>query len=621
METLTSPSKASRRSRTRRAGLRFVVMALATIGLSTSLIITTTTSAEALNVGPIIKGAAKVATVVGGVGVTVGEGAVVANPIGATIITTLAVGYGAYELYDMWQGMNQDDGAKTMRDYGAADPTWTAPAQGYGPVGSGNRLKATVVSVTANKVTLQIECTGAYYYSGWNTTICGTSPGDERDFHPGAQLSPAKSTVANCRTSAGAIVPKTLSGTSTWGSTVSFTSPVDAGHAPVPWVKNVTYTMCGASETLTGFMIPPQTGQVGATYMQNFGIAWGDLQDVVVPLDDPVTFDRWNVDAECTNGGTGETTHLTSYTEDPTGYAIPSCRGRLGDGWRLTGLTVTPTKPKVDGEPVPDTWDVPDFLPAHWDEEIPDEMQQPCIKSANGCQLDIFIDGKRCSTVNPECATWTKVAEKDADRVNCEWGAKIVGMLMCSALANAYKTGTTTTVTTGDPPPDTDVDTCTKTEGATVCTTPNPEGCTGTCVDPPGEQGECFPKGWGMFNPVEWVYKPVKCAITWAFEPKDSFSDRMARMRGELDNKPPFSWVMSLGTLTAAIPGGSCPDWEIHVGSVNKQILCGTQFGNAMRSARPVWAVLMVGAAFWPMIRSVMYASFPIVKPHPSGGE
>lgn len=37
---------------------------------------------------------------------------------------------------------------------------------------------------------------------------------------------------------------------------------------------------------------------------------------------------------------------------------------------------------------------------------------------------------------------------------------------------------------------------------------------------PDAEQsGPCFPAGWGVFNPLEWVLQPVKCALVWAFVP------------------------------------------------------------------------------------------------------
>lgn len=33
------------------------------------------------------------------------------------------------------------------------------------------------------------------------------------------------------------------------------------------------------------------------------------------------------------------------------------------------------------------------------------------------------------------------------------------------------------------------------------------------------ENRECWPSGWGVFNPFDWVYRPIQCALVWAFVP------------------------------------------------------------------------------------------------------
>ncbi|NYI41413.1 hypothetical protein [Demequina lutea] len=37
---------------------------------------------------------------------------------------------------------------------------------------------------------------------------------------------------------------------------------------------------------------------------------------------------------------------------------------------------------------------------------------------------------------------------------------------------------------------------------------------------PSSDSTQCFPHGWGVFNPSEWVLQPVKCAFAWAFVPR-----------------------------------------------------------------------------------------------------
>ena len=44
-------------------------------------------------------------------------------------------------------------------------------------------------------------------------------------------------------------------------------------------------------------------------------------------------------------------------------------------------------------------------------------------------------------------------------------------------------------------------------------------GTTGIYYEP--DTDECWPSGWGWFNPADWVLKPIKCALEWAFIPPE----------------------------------------------------------------------------------------------------
>lgn len=57
-----------------------------------------------------------------------------------------------------------------------------------------------------------------------------------------------------------------------------------------------------------------------------------------------------------------------------------------------------------------------------------------------------------------------------------------------------------------------------------------PSGPLAPPLDPGSNQ--CVPEGWGWFNPVEWVLKPVKCALMWAFWDQDA-ADEMTGLWGE----------------------------------------------------------------------------------------
>jgi hypothetical protein len=56
-------------------------------------------------------------------------------------------------------------------------------------------------------------------------------------------------------------------------------------------------------------------------------------------------------------------------------------------------------------------------------------------------------------------------------------------------------------------------------------------------------QAECWPAGWGWFNPAQWVLKPIKCALLWAFVPDDSLGESFEAFTDELFGQFPFSLV------------------------------------------------------------------------------
>lgn len=104
-------------------------------------------------------------------------------------------------------------------------------------------------------------------------------------------------------------------------------------------------------------------------------------------------------------------------------------------------------------------------------------------------------------------------------------------------------------------------------------------------------------------------------------------------MRDAFDGRFPFSLVDSVETMNAPSGAGSwtgsarCPDWRIKVssdgagGSMDKSIMCDSEFTVLIRGARGAILAAMLALAFWPLIRSVFYASIPIISPAPGGGK
>ncbi|MCU1356112.1 MAG: hypothetical protein JWM89_1530 [Acidimicrobiales bacterium] len=117
---------------------------------------------------------------------------------------------------------------------------------------------------------------------------------------------------------------------------------------------------------------------------------------------------------------------------------------------------------------------------------------------------------------------------------------------------------------TGDPPTSTDT-------GDPVTEDPG-DAMNDPVADTPDtdSRGDCLPHGWGLLNPVDWVVKPVKCALRWAFVPTEGFTPRLTRLHTEFDDSAVGSLADVGDSLGGAITsglstaqGGSCTGPEL----------------------------------------------------------
>lgn len=70
-------------------------------------------------------------------------------------------------------------------------------------------------------------------------------------------------------------------------------------------------------------------------------------------------------------------------------------------------------------------------------------------------------------------------------------------------------------------------------------------------LDPNANDTNCWPGGTAAFNPLEWVLQPVKCALSWAFVPRqDVAQQQMTKVQNAFGKVPV---VASIGTVTTAI--------------------------------------------------------------------
>lgn len=145
------------------------------------------------------------------------------------------------------------------------------------------------------------------------------------------------------------------------------------------------------------------------------------------------------------------------------------------------------------------------------------------------------------------------------------------------------------------------------------CTADQTEACFGPVTEGHGE--ECFPNGWGWFNPAEWVLRPIKCAFIWAFKPGPGVGDAFDEFKDALFAQFPFSMVAGaadfLGTLgdsmdSAAGTGcwGGSASWSFgEYGTVAAEDVCIGDDVTVTTPQRQRVLVLMLAPMVWGLLR------------------
>lgn len=270
---------------------------------------------------------------------------------------------------------------------------------------------------------------------------------------------------------------------------------------------------------------------------------------------------------------------------------LPTCQS-VEPGSIQTGLGIEGGRQSVSSPEVEITF--PSFAPGK-------TAQYPLCTTggpARGCWLDLQRAGKSCFDDGVYCAAW----QENITRWNmsCEWGPYQVPIAEC---VEAYGTKF-----------DTQVQPTTPTTPGTGTNPTTPGTLPGTQTDP--DSTGCFGDTFSL-NPVDWVYVPVKCSLLWAFKPQTSLSTRVSTVQAAFATAPPFAWFAQLGAIPTAVPNQGCPDWEIKVGGMTKNVVCDSSYIDAIRAGRPVFAAMMIATAFAPFLRSLAYASVPILSPVP----
>lgn len=217
------------------------------------------------------------------------------------------------------------------------------------------------------------------------------------------------------------------------------------------------------------------------------------------------------------------------------------------------------------------------------------------------CVVTIWINGRPCTAARTVCWDWPDALQTDPDaNVDCRLSSYVIGIGNCDELKKSYdpKTGSQTVTKTK---PDGSPEVVPKTP-----TNPNPSPSPSTPAEPSApptagpnpetpptnpdpetnpDSRSCYADMWS-FNPIDWVYVPVKCVLIWAFVPKSwpNF--------GSVPNPLPPGWIPSFVDL----PDGQCG--VVTMPSLN--------LGNLL-PATGARTLFDTCAQPWPLVRSVSY--------------
>lgn len=306
------------------------------------------------------------------------------------------------------------------------------------------------------------------------------------------------------------------------GTTVTdVKSSISGGWSPG---STTTFAQCPTGSTVGGAVVGPENGApelavpttgIGPVTVLRIGELAGSGQ----PGFDPYGQDtKYKVRSECidSNG-----VFSTVEAESSGDYLrFPSCEAAgKGHGTGKTSIVGLAPGTTVE-QPV---WDSP---------RAPSDPSTPLCDASRptgGCTLSVELDGQPCTSGSVECQNWSEVNKNDPNagtRLKCKFGPYTLTMSQCGLLERAYEPGGAAAT---EPNTDGNPDTRSKPDPANPLApaappapsiSPVPGGSGQPAPDADEKQKQCFPTGWAALNPVEWVMKPVGCALEAAFVPK-----------------------------------------------------------------------------------------------------
>jgi hypothetical protein len=150
--------------------------------------------------------------------------------------------------------------------------------------------------------------------------------------------------------------------------------------------------------------------------------------------------------------------------------------------------------------------------------------------------------------VGSTCIDWFTDPDK-ANKYECWFGTHLLASLdECTLYAPSFDP-TKQAIGQGLADPTTGLSTGTQTAPGTDAPGQNVSPDTGD------QRQGCFPTGWAVFNPLEWVFRPVQCAMNWAFVPRQSELQKDgARVDTAWKTTAPYRVVAAVNVWAGQLP-------------------------------------------------------------------
>tara|TARA_R110002124_G_scaffold225554_1_gene390887 strand:+ start:2883 stop:4760 length:1878 start_codon:yes stop_codon:yes gene_type:complete len=189
------------------------------------------------------------------------------------------------------------------------------------------------------------------------------------------------------------------------------------------------------------------------------------------------------------------------------------------------------------------------------------------------CALELIKNDTLSCLDNPQsCLDWFEDPAKETV-YTCRYGGSAVSLSECTVYAPAFRPSSQLTgETLGDP--------ATGDPLKAPAGSSNPgvdSGAFGRPVLDPASNRKCYPEGWAALNPLEWVMKPVQCALEWAFVPRATKIDNATqRLQTSWSSTTPAKVVASIATVIPALENlsdGGCGGLTVDLSGIAPNIL------------------------------------------------